>query len=179
MIHRSRSRALSNKSKHTHTQFSFCWFITNCTKQQALLNWWYSAPSYRWEGETELEEREDQQIHLSSDLSNVLCSNSPSYSSLSLSLTLHRYRHPYTTYWYSCIGLAPAQINGKSLLVERKIIYIHEYEICHRKAYWHIASVSVFISLARSLTYKRTYIYLCISKHSNCQTITGKTVING
>lgn len=38
------------------------------------------------------------------------------------------------------------KINGKSLIVERKLIYIHKYEICHQHAYWHIAVYSALLS---------------------------------
>lgn len=44
------------------------------------------------------------------------------------------------------MGVGPytiAHVNGKSLLVEREIIYIQEYEICHRQACWHIVGGAI------------------------------------
>lgn len=59
--------------------------------------------------------------------------------SLSLTHSLPLIHCKYVWVVRRAIHTFQSKINGTSLIVERNIIYIPEYEICHRHAYWHIA----------------------------------------
>lgn len=68
------------------------------------------------------------------------------YMSVWLFLLHHQHRYGRFRTGFAQPNAITVKINGKSLIVERKLIYIHKYEICHQHAYWHIAVYSAPLS---------------------------------
>lgn len=122
---------LSTERSKNKSAVSIFWFITKCIEQRNVME---CAPFCEAETHNEI-----NQFIYHFDLSNVLCEPCRLSSFAPISIG---WRSPFAHSHGNRRSASPlfAQINGKSLIVERKIIYLQEYEICRRQTYWHIAS---------------------------------------